>query len=169
MLPRSPRNAIVGVAVLGGVLAALVLTRASSSTPPWIDVGSHEGLLSRRVIYVEEAKVFVVANGSDVVALRSQAPHVPDDHVLFCPSSGWFEGRHGERFDALGRYALGPASEGLTRVAVRVDDGTVQIDPSVILGAAPRDAGTDPPEGPFCSGGGELVPSSTPGYAASSG
>lgn len=121
------------------------------------------------MIYVEDAKVFVVARGSDLVALRSQAPHVPDDHVLFCPTSGWFEGRHGERFDALGRYTLGPASEGLTQVAVRVDDGTVQIDPSVILGADPRGVDTDPPAGPFCSGDGELVAGSAPGYAASGG
>lgn len=128
---------------------------------------SHDELLSRRVVYVEDAKIFVVANGDDVVALRSQAPHVPEDHVLFCPTSGWFEGHHGERFDALGRYALGPASEGLTRVAVRVDDAAVQIDPSANLGAPPRGADTDPPEGPFCSGDGELVPGSTPGYAAS--
>ena len=65
---------------------------------------SHDELLSRRVVYVEDAKIFVVANGDDVVALRSQAPHVPEDHVLFCPSSGWFEGHHGERFDALGAF-----------------------------------------------------------------
>jgi hypothetical protein len=160
---------VIGAAIFAAALALLVWSRSSSDASPWIDVASSEELLSRRVIYVEEAKVFVVARGSDLVALRSQAPHVPDDHVLFCPSSGWFEGRHGERFDRLGRYALGPASEGLTRVAVRVDDTTVQIDPSVILGAEPRSVDTEPPGGPFCSGGGELVPASTPGYAAPEG
>ena len=102
----------------------------------------------------------------DVIALRGQAPHVPDDLVLFCPTSGWFEGRHGEKFDALGRYALGPASSGLTRVGVRIDGETVQIAPSVVLGAPARDERPYPPEGPFCSGSGELLPGPTPGYAA---
>jgi nitrite reductase/ring-hydroxylating ferredoxin subunit len=161
------RTIVVATAVIAGSIAALVVVRNSSSVSPWVDVASVEELQRERVMYLEEGEVFVVMSGDGVVAFRAQAPHVDDDRVLYCPSSGWFEGKHGEKFDGLGRYALGPGSGELPRVAARVDGDTVQVDPTVPVETPPRGAPTTKPVGPFCSSDGRVTPAETqPGFLA---
>jgi nitrite reductase/ring-hydroxylating ferredoxin subunit len=161
------RTIVVTLAVIVGLLAVLVVVRRSSSVSPWVDVGSLDELGRARVTYVEDSDVFVVVDSGDVVAFRAQAPHVDDDRVLYCPSSGWFEGKHGEKFDGLGRYTMGPSSGGLPRVAVRVDGDTVQVDPSAPTETPPRGAPTTKPAGPFCWGEATAPPAETrPGFLA---
>ena len=161
------RTIVVATAVFAASIAALVVVRRSSSVSPWLDIASVEQLRRERLMYLEEAEVFVAMSGDDVVAFRAQAPHVDDDRVLYCPSSGWFEGKHGEKFDGLGRYALGPSSGGLPRVAARVDGDTVQVDPTVPIETPPRGAPTTKPVGPFCWNDGRVAPPETrPGFLA---
>jgi hypothetical protein len=70
-------------------------------------------------------------------------------------------------FDGLGNYALGPASNGLTRLDVRVVDDRVEVNPERSLGAPER--GSVKPEkarGPFCGGDVEPLRETQPGFAA---
>lgn len=48
---------------------------------------------------------------------------------------------------------LGPAASGLTRIALRITDGHVEINPDDVLGPIPKDNPRNgvPPVGPFCS------------------
>ena len=89
------------------------------------------------------------------------------ERVLYCPSTGWFEGQHGEKFDSLGYYQLGPARSGLTQVALRVTDDHVQVDPATMLDTPPRgDGESDPPEGPFCNADGATTVEVEPGFTS---
>jgi hypothetical protein len=125
------------------------------------------------VTYFPDEQVFVVANGAEPIGLSAI---IPDDtkipeRVLYCPTSGWFVGPHGEMFDRLGNYALGPAGSGLMRVAVEVSGDQVIVDPSQTLGAPPRFVDDPsipeppPPLGPFCA---DPRVETEPGFAAPS-
>ena len=161
------RTIVVTLAVIAALLVVLVVVRRSSSVSAWVDVGSLDDIRRARVTYVEDVDVFVVVEDGEVVAFRAQAPHVDDDRVLYCPSSGWFDGKHGEKFDGLGRYTIGPASGGLPRVAVRTDGDTVHVDPSAPIETPPRGAPTTKPVGPFCWGDAADPPAEArPGFLA---
>ncbi len=141
---------MVAVAVTAILLAALAWSRLPATTTSWIDVVALDELRRAGVVHVADEEVFVVAEGEGVVAFQADAQHIPNELVSFCRCSGWFEGLHGEMFDHFGRYALGPARSGLTRVASRIDGDTVQIDPSIVLDTPARDEPHTEPNGPFC-------------------
>jgi hypothetical protein len=158
--------ALLGVGLSLAVLMGLIRRDATAVT-------ALQDLDMSGVTYFPEEQVFVVANGSDPVGLSAIIPgdsKVPE-RVLYCPTSGWFEGPHGEMFDRLGNYALGPADSGLMRVAVEVSGDQVAVDPSRTLGAPPRfvdDPSVSeppPPLGPFCA---DPHVETSPGFAAPS-
>jgi Rieske Fe-S protein len=141
----------VGAAVITGV----------ARDRGWIRVGTFNALEHVREIYLPEPNVFVVANGAHPVALSASGPHL-GERLLFCKASGYFQDGHGDRFDRFGRYALGPAPRGMTRVEVRIRDGLVEVKPASTTPGLPRH-GPPPlrPVGPFC---GDDQPEGAPGF-----
>jgi nitrite reductase/ring-hydroxylating ferredoxin subunit len=119
----------------------------------WVAAGSLADVQTDGVNYLPDERLFVVSAGDSVLALSALVPHRDDlgERVLYCERSGWFQGAHGEAFDRLGEYAFGPARTGLTRLAVRVVDGDIEVDPSTVVGTPARgDARPQQPVGPFC-------------------
>jgi nitrite reductase/ring-hydroxylating ferredoxin subunit len=116
------------------MLLAEVFNESSSPGPSWVRAGSVSEIQRRQVVYVPEARVFVVAASStSPLAFYARSPHL-GERVRHCASSGWFEDRaHGAMFDGLGRYVLGPASRGLDRFEVRVIDGDVWVDTANLM------------------------------------
>jgi cytochrome b6-f complex iron-sulfur subunit len=73
--------------------------------------------------------------------------------VPFCQESQWFECPcHGSKYNLAGEYRDGPAPRGLDRFAVRVENGAVVVDTSLIIEGPARGKVTmqPEPEGPFC-------------------
>jgi hypothetical protein len=132
----------------------------------WQAVMSVDALERADVAYIQNAGVFLVHTEGAPVALSAASPH-PNHRLLFCPSSDTFQGVHGEVFDRRGFYLGGPSSRGMDRVAVRVEEGVVQIDADDVRGGPPRGAGPPAdPTGPFCEVPG---PEPRPGFAAEPG
>jgi nitrite reductase/ring-hydroxylating ferredoxin subunit len=156
--------------VLAAIMIAVVVGWQLANRPPspWITPGSLSDLQAAGVWYLNDEQIFVLADGDSAIALSAAAPHIEGERVLFCRSSGWFQGQHGEKFDRRGYYMLGPAASGLTRIALRITDGKVEINPSDVLGAIPRDnhqLKMVPSIGPFCGADGSLE-EIEPGFAA---
>jgi Rieske Fe-S protein len=133
------------------VLLAKVFNELDSPGSSWVRAGSMSEVQRHRVVYVPEARAFVVASPStNPLALYARSPHL-GEAVRYCASSGWFEEQaHGSMFDGLGRYVLGPAPRGLDRFGVRVIDGSVWVDTSNLMLGPPRGSGDPHPSGPFC-------------------
>lgn len=129
----------------------------------WQTVMSVDALEEADVAYIRNAGVFLVRTDGGPVALSAASPH-PDHRLLFCRSSGTFQGQHGEVFDRAGFYLDGPAPRGMDRVAVRVEGGVIQIDADDVRRGPPTGAGPpDDPVGPLCEVPG---PEPRPGFAA---
>jgi hypothetical protein len=129
----------------------------------WQTVLTVDALERAGVAYIQNAGVFVVATDGGPVALSAASPH-PDHRLLFCPSSETFQGIHGEVFDRRGFYVGGPSPRGMDRVAVRTQEGVVQIDADDVQPGPPRGSGPpEDPSGPLCQ-----VPGSEarPGFAS---
>jgi nitrite reductase/ring-hydroxylating ferredoxin subunit len=146
---------VIGAAVLvmAAVVALIVSLEVESASlgPGWVRAASVSEIAERGVLYVGEARAYVVTTrpGSPI-ALYARSPHLGGP-VRYCESSGWFEDRlHGAKFDGLGRYALGPAPRGLDRFEVRFVDGDVWVNTSNLFLGPPRGQATTPPSGPFC-------------------
>ena len=119
----------------------------------WVRVADLGSLRDASIIYRPKLKIFVVAHDRGVLALSAISPHRPDlgERVLFCRSSDMFEAPHGEKFDLLGVYFAGPAPRGMDRVAVKVEDGQVFVNPDdTNLGPARGESNPHEPTGPFC-------------------
>ena len=154
------------VVLAASMIAVIVGWQLAHRTPsPWIPVGSLSDLQAAGVRYLDDEQIFVVADGETAIALSAAAPHIEGERVLFCRSSGWFQGQHGEKFDRRGLYMLGPAVSGLTRIALRITDGQVEINPDDVLGPIPKDdpGRGMPPVGPFC--GDSPLDEVEPGFA----
>ena len=107
------------------------------------------------VVLLSELPAYVVADPPRTpIAFLARSPHLGEG-IVYCRSSKWFEEpTHGDRFDRLGNYALGPAPRGLDQLATVVRDGVVWVNPNEItLGPARGSNDVKPPAGPFCSGG----------------
>lgn len=129
----------------------------------WQTVLTVDALERAGVAYIQNAGVFVVDTDGGPLALSAASPH-PDHRLLFCRSSEIFQGIHGEVFDRRGFYVGGPSPRGMDRVAVRIQEGVVQIDADDVSPGAPRGAGPpEEPSGPLCQ-----VPGSEtrPGFAS---
>ena len=121
-----------------------------------VAVGKVDDVAAQRVLYLEGPAVFVVATGSEFLALSADSQHV-GDRVLFCSSSQTFTSpAHGESFDGLGHYLGGPASGDLGRFQTRVVGDQVVVDLSTVE-LPPRSETSSAPVGSRCQGG-ELRP-----------
>jgi cytochrome b6-f complex iron-sulfur subunit len=90
--------------------------------------------------------------GEGLMALYQKCVHL-GCRVPFCAQSQWFECPcHGSKYNNAGEYRDGPAPRGMDRFAVTVQNGTVQVDTSLVVEGPPRGINTtkQDPEGPFC-------------------
>jgi cytochrome b6-f complex iron-sulfur subunit len=90
--------------------------------------------------------------GEGLMALYQKCVHL-GCRVPFCAQSQWFECPcHGSKYNNAGEYRDGPAPRGMDRFAVMVQNGTVQVDTSLVVEGPPRGINTtkQDPEGPFC-------------------
>jgi cytochrome b6-f complex iron-sulfur subunit len=87
-----------------------------------------------------------------LMALYQKCVHL-GCRVPFCLQSQWFECPcHGSKYNNAGEYRDGPAPRGMDRFAVTVQNGTVQVDTSLVFEGPPRGTNTtkQDPQGPFC-------------------
>lgn len=114
--------------------------------------GTIDEVQSRRVVYLAEHGVFVVAADGGFLALSDDARHV-GDRVLHCALDNTFSSpAHGERFDRLGRYVAGPAVGDLGRYPVPVEGNRVLVDLSGELELPDRSSTSNEPAGRPCEG-----------------
>ncbi len=144
-------HAIVAACLAIALVAfALVSLEGRGNTPVgqpvdgWIVVGSLQDLRSAKVTYVGSARAFVIARqGEQPYALSAVSPHSTygfEEPLLYCRPAGQFvEPTHGSKFDAQGRYLVGPSPTGMYGVPLRVVNGNVEID-AATLSAAPSRA-----------------------------
>ena len=135
------------VAVPLAILGAWAFRNATS---PWEVAVRADVLRERQVVYRPELEAFIVWTGEEVLALSSDASHLPGDRVLYCESSGMFLGPHGESFDRLGRYFGGPARRGIDRMEVHLSGGFVFVDPTRLTEGPSRAVSASVPEGEIC-------------------
>jgi len=139
--------------VIGFAVARLT---ASDDSPGsgWVRVGSVQEVRADGVVLLPEVPAYIVAEPPRTpIALLARSPHL-GERVMYCESSMWFEDpAHGDKFDRLGSYVLGPAPRGLDRLETLVQDGVVWVNPSEVTPGPPRGSYDGmPPAGPFCSG-----------------
>lgn len=156
MIVRVRRRAAIvaatAAALLGVITYALV---AAGPGEPWVEVASVQSLRDAGVTYVPEANAFVVSRDDEPLALAAWSTHLgPSEPILFCRTSGWFfSPAHGEQWDRHGSYAYGPAPRGLDRLAVRVSQGIVYVDPTSVSRGEPPGDPVEPPQGHPCTEG----------------
>ena len=144
------RRSFVFLLVLVVVMpVALLLAGAGDET--WRIVSTRAGLRERGVIYIEDAKAFVVHTDDRPLGLSAVSTHLGAP-VAYCRSSATFvDLRHSSKWTRLGHYLDGPAPRGMDRVATRIDGDVVEINPDAVTPGPPRGAGpTFEPTGPFC-------------------
>ena len=100
---------VVAALALGAttVLLAKVFNESDSPGPSWVRAGLMSEVQRQRVVYVPEARAFVVASPSmSPLALYARSPHL-GEAVRYCASSGWFEHRPTDRCstDSDGTYS----------------------------------------------------------------
>jgi hypothetical protein len=161
--PRPGRRrwplALVAVAALvawGGAAAAFSYLDERA----WVRATTVGALREDGVVYRTDGQVFVVG-AEHPVALSAVAPG-GGGRLLYCRLSDTFIDASGDRFDMLGRYLMGPAPRGMERLAVRVRDGSVEINPRLRTDGPERfHPAAIQPTGPFCEAPG---PESPPGF-----
>jgi hypothetical protein len=149
----SRRVQAVLAACLAAALVGVMLTSIlRDGTAPgsriedgWLVVGSLEDLRGAQITYVLAAHAFVVAPASQApYALSAVSPHSGygyEELLLYCrPSEIFVELQHGGSFDIEGHYRVGPSPSGMFGVPLRIVDGRVEIDPTTLLPAPPRDS-----------------------------
>lgn len=144
------------VAVLGVLVGFAIIGSSTSDDSPglgWVRVGPMQDDRSQGAVLLSEVPAYVVADPPRTpVTFLARSPHL-GERVVYCPSSMWFEDpAHGDNFDRLGNYVLGPAPRGLDRLATLVQDGVVWVNPTEITLGPPRGPHDMEPAGPFCSG-----------------
>lgn len=155
--PTSRRSLLIPLVAAFAILVALAIARFSTSKNSlgagWVRVGSIQDVRSQSVVLLPDVPAYVVVDPPRTpMALLARSPHL-GERVVYCPSSMWFEDpAHGDKFDRLGNYVLGPAPRGLDRLATLVQDGVVWVNPNEITLGPPRGPHDTKPAGPFCSG-----------------
>lgn len=129
----------------------------------WRRVASARDLRDREVIYLAGLRIFLVQTDDGPLALSALSSHL-GDRVLFCPFADAFQSADGALFDRRGFSLAGPATQGLVRVAVRVRDGFVEVDPSRTAPGSPLVGAREDVSGTLCRVPG---PEDPPGFASS--
>lgn len=151
------RSLLITLVAVSVTLIGLAIIRSSTSEdspgPGWVRVGTIQDVRSRGVVLLPEVPAYVVADPPRTpMTFLARSPHL-GERVVYCPSSTWFEDpAHGDKFDRLGNYVLGPAPRGLDRLATLVQDGVVWVNPTETTLGPPRGPHDTEPAGPFCSG-----------------
>jgi hypothetical protein len=153
---RSPGARLVYLSVVVPlVVVGVVLTARFMDEEDWVTVTTSDELEQEEIVYSEDLKLFVIHRESGPLALSAVNPHL-GTYLTYCPRSGQFQGRHGEKFDRFGVYYAGPSQRNMDRVAAREFGDAVQVLPDKVTRGAPRmenGAATGQalePEGPFC-------------------
>lgn len=155
--PTSRRSLLIPLVAAFAILVGLAIVRVSTSDNSpgagWVRAESIQDVRSQGVVLLPEVPAYVVVDPPRTpMALLARSPHL-GERVVYCPSSMWFEDpTHGDKFDRLGNYVLGPAPRGLDRLATLVQDGVVWVNPNEITFGPPRGPHDVKPAGPFCSG-----------------
>ena len=148
------------ILVLAGALAILVASAAAirlllvddAPGARWVRVGTVREVGEQGVVSLPELRAFVVADPPrPPFALSARSPHL-GERIVYCPTSTWFQDRHGDTFDHLGNYAFGPSPRGMDRLGTIVRDGVVWVDPSTIALGPPRGPHQVRPIGAICPG-----------------
>jgi hypothetical protein len=136
------------------VIAALVV--GFERDRGWVRIASIDAVARARVVHVSNLGLFVVAAAPFPVAVSASGP--AGGQVSFCPASRTFLDWAGDEFDRRGPLLRGSAAHGLNRVAVRVRNGYVDVNPGDVTptGVASVSPGTVP--APRCA----LPPASAP-------
>jgi hypothetical protein len=127
---RSPVKWIVALVIslaAAAVVLALVLGKDDSLRLDDLTQGvtAHE---------VDGNDVFITREGDDLRVFLSDARHLPEDTLWWCPNEQiFFEVEHGSQFDRQGRKIGGPAQGGLNQYAVSVTDGKLLIDSDEVI------------------------------------
>ena len=150
--PRRSRSMILLAAMLVGLPLAFVVSGVLRG--PWRTAGSVRALDEAGVVYLRATRVFLVDTDAGPLALSATSPHL-GDRIAFCePSETFVELGHGGLFDREGRYLSGPPQRGMDRVAVRVSDGRIEIDPETVTPGPARSVVGEQPTGRLCGSGG---------------
>lgn len=162
--PKAVRRkaTLIAVAAVVVVAIALPLTQLRSlgdgggspadGTGDWVTVGTLAGVNARGVVYDPAINAFLVATaGVEPIALSATAGNrtgVEGERAIYCEASDRFADPAGDVFDGTGAHLIGPgyvdatgdahpSTRGLDRLAVRVNDELLQVDPSAVT---PTDA-----------------------------
>ena len=141
-------GALIGAAILTLGILAVVTVDVSESD----EIATLQEVREAGVLFDSEEKLFLVwREGEEPLALDARSPHL-GELLVFCESSQWFQSHaHGEKFDRLGLYKLGPAPYGMNRFDVTVKGDRVFVHKSRVTEGPPRGTpGQQNPEGPFC-------------------
>jgi Rieske Fe-S protein len=163
--PSSPRRVgvsgrFVGViallAALGVVLAVAMVfawptgSQVQPSSERWVTVGAEDDFVlwepARRLVTSPdgiEYDVYIVRLPEETLALWTRDPHQgctvpwrPD--FEFMGRAGWFRNPcHGETYDLTGHLVFGPSPRGLDRLAIRLANGSVQVDTGEVIEGPP--------------------------------
>jgi cytochrome b6-f complex iron-sulfur subunit len=95
--------------------------------------------------------------GDQVLALWRKCPHLGCQVPPLCDASKWFECLcHGSKYSVLGEKRDGPASRGMDRFPIRLEDGVYILDTSEVVSGPPPGTvtfdGRGPTEMPHCAG-----------------
>ena len=147
-----PIAGVVTAVLVGFVAVALIFV--------WLNEPGADNEVSIRaleesdygVVYLEAHNIFVVATDDGPLALVGDVPHsVVEDRVRYCPLSDYFRSSSlGASFDRFGRYADGPGSRDLDRVALEIADGRIIVLTDEVTISEGRTASHDPAKGPAC-------------------
>jgi nitrite reductase/ring-hydroxylating ferredoxin subunit len=142
---------VIAVSLGLAALLAWVATGAVRDAR-WQRIASLEELRGAVVMRDSETHSVVIAREGRVLAFSDRSPHEVGgvESFTYCPSSGQFEGPHGEKWDWQGRYVGGPAPRGLDRIGVKVENGEVFVDPDDLTQGASRASEALGADGPFC-------------------
>ena len=113
------------------VIAALVI--GFERDRGWVRIGSLDSVARARVVHVSNLGLFVVAAAPFPVAVSASGP--AGHPVSYCPASRTFLDSAGNEFDRTGVLLHGSVSRGLNRIAVRVRNDFVDVNPREVTGA----------------------------------
>lgn len=127
----------LGILLLGLPVAFVIRAALDEG---WREITSVEILEARDVIYLPQIHVFLV-HAEPPLALSAVSSHLQEP-IAYCPANETFtELAHGSWWDRSGYYLAGPAPRGMGRIASRVREGIVEINPTVVEDGPPRGAG----------------------------